>query len=116
MYVENKNITPTELGGGVTRKILSYSEKLMTVELRFPKGGVGAPHSHPHEQIGYIISGKLIYKEAGQPDKLLQTGDTYYVRPNAVHGIEAVEDTMLLDIFTPMREDFVKNSNLLLKS
>lgn len=108
MFVENETVRMQDLGGGVTRKILSYSENLMTVELRFPKGGVGAKHSHPHEQIGYIVSGRLIYQEEGCADKELKTGDTYYVKPNAVHGIEVLEDTVLLDIFTPMREDFVQ--------
>ena len=107
MFVENKNIPTTDLGGGVQRKVLAYSKNLMTVELRFEKGAVGAPHSHPHEQIGYIISGKLVYQEEGQEDKILGTGDTYYVTPNVVHGVQILEDTKLLDIFTPMREDFV---------
>ena len=107
MFVENKNIPTTDLGGGVRRKVLAYSKNLMTVELRFEKGAVGAPHSHPHEQIGYIISGKLVYQEAGQEDKILGTGDTYYVAPNVVHGVQILEETKLLDIFTPMREDFV---------
>lgn len=107
MYTENKNIAPDDLGGGVTRKVLSYSENLMAVELHFEKGAVGAKHSHPHEQIGYIASGKLIYQEDGSEDKELQTGDTYYVSPNVVHGIQVLEDTVLLDIFTPMRKDFV---------
>ena len=107
MFVENKNIPSTDLGGGVQRKVLAYSKNLMTVELRFEKGAVGAPHAHPHEQIGYIISGKLVYQEDGQEDKILETGDTYYVAPNVVHGVQILEDTKLLDIFTPMREDFV---------
>lgn len=108
MYTENKNIEPDDLGGGVIRKVLSYSENLMAVELHFEKGAVGAKHSHPHEQIGYIASGKLIYQEDGSADKELQAGDTYYVSPNVVHGIEVLEDTVLLDIFTPMRKDFVE--------
>ncbi len=108
MYTENKNVQTQDLGGGVTRKILSYSEKLMTVELHFRKGSIGAKHSHPHEQIGYIVSGRLVYQEEGCEDKELVTGDTYYVKPNAVHGIEVLEDTVLLDIFTPMRKDFVE--------
>lgn len=108
MFTENKNVPSTDLGGGVTRKILSYSENLMTVELHFDKGAVGAKHSHPHEQIGYIVSGKLVYQEEGCEDKELTTGDTYYVKPDAVHGILVLEDTVLLDIFTPMRKDFVE--------
>ena len=108
MFVENKSIPVTDLGGGVIRKVLAYSTNLMTVELHFEKGAVGAPHSHPHEQIGYISSGKLVYQEEGQEDKILGTGDTYYVAPNVVHGVQILEETKLLDIFTPMREDFVK--------
>lgn len=108
MFTENKNVPSTDLGGGVTRKILSYSENLMAVELHFVKGAVGAKHSHPHEQIGYIVSGKLVYQEEGCEDKELMTGDTYYVKPDAVHGILVLEDTVLLDIFTPMRKDFVE--------
>lgn len=107
MYVENKSIAVTDLGGGVVRKVLAYSENLMSVELHFEKGAVGAKHSHPHEQIGYLISGSLLYQEEGQEDKILVAGDTYYVAPNVVHGVVAVEETKLLDIFTPMRKDFV---------
>ena len=107
MYTGNKNVPAKDLGGGVMRKVLSYSRNLMACELTFEKGAVGAPHSHPHEQIGYIISGELVYQEEGQADKILETGDTYYVAPNVVHGVQILEDTKLLDIFTPMREDFV---------
>ena len=107
MYTENKNVPAKDLGSGVMRKVLSYSRNLMACELTFEKGAVGAAHSHPHEQIGYIISGKLVYQEEGQADKILETGDTYYVAPNVVHGVQILEETKLLDIFTPMREDFV---------
>ena len=108
MYVENKNIPLEPAGEGVERKVLAYAPNLMTVELTFQKGAVGAKHSHPHEQIGYLISGSLLYQEEGQEDKILVTGDTYYVAPNVVHGVVAQEDAKLLDIFTPMREDFIK--------
>lgn len=107
MYVENKTISHEPAGEGAVRKILAYSPNLMTVELQFEKGAIGAKHSHPHEQIGYIVSGSLIYQEEGQEDKVLTTGDTYYVAPNVVHCVKVLEDTKLLDIFTPMREDFI---------
>ena len=96
MYVENKTISHEPAGEGAVRKILAYSPNLMTVELQFEKGA-----------IGYIVSGALIYQEEGQEDKVLTTGDTYYVAPNVVHGVKVLEDTKLLDIFTPMREDFI---------
>lgn len=107
MFTENKSVEANDLGGGVQRKVLSYSENIMSVELHFEKGSIGALHSHPHEQIGYVISGSLIYKEKGQEDKVLSAGDTYYVAPNVEHGVVALEETMLFDVFTPMRKDFV---------
>ena len=54
------------------------------------------------------ISGSLLFQEEGKEDKVLVTGDSYYVEPDVVHGVVALEETMLLDIFTPMRKDFVE--------
>ncbi len=107
MFVKNKDKEYQDLGGGVRRKVLAYSDNIMNVELLFEKGAKGAMHSHPHEQIGYVIDGSLIFHEAGKEDVTLSTGDTYYVAPNVEHGIDCVTDVKLLDIFTPMREDFV---------
>lgn len=107
MFTENNSVEANDLGGGVHRKVLSYSENIMSVELHFEKGAIGALHSHPHEQIGYVISGSLIYKEDGQEDKVLKTGDTYYVAPNVIHGVVTLEETLLFDVFTPMRKDFI---------
>ncbi len=107
MYVYNQDREDRDLGGGTHRKVLAYSPNLMNVELRFEKGAIGAMHSHPHEQIGYIIEGTLIYKEEGLEDVVLHTGDSYLAAPNVKHGIECLSEVKLLDIFTPMREDFV---------
>ena len=63
MYTENRAVSPADLGGGVKRRILSYSNNLMAAELTFPKGAAGAKHSHPHEQIGYIVHTELSFKQ-----------------------------------------------------
>lgn len=107
MFVRNSDKEYKDLGGGTIRKVLAYSENLMNVELKFEKGAVGAMHSHPHEQIGYIIEGELIFHEEGRDDVTLSTGDSYMTAPNVMHGITCITDVKLLDIFTPMREDFV---------
>ncbi len=107
MVVVNQEKEYKDLGGGVLRKVLAYSEKLMNVELLFEEGAKGEMHSHPHEQIGYVIEGKLVFHEEGKEDVTLETGDSYYVAPNVSHGIDCLTKVKLLDIFTPMREDFV---------
>ncbi|MCR4908192.1 MAG: cupin domain-containing protein [Lachnospiraceae bacterium] len=107
MFVKNSEKEYKDLGGGVRRKVLAYSDKLMNVELLFEKGAKGEMHSHPHEQIGYIIEGSLVFHEAGKDDVTLIAGDCYYVAPNVSHGIDCLTEVKLMDIFTPMREDFI---------
>ncbi len=89
------------------RKILSYNKNLMVVELQFEAGAAGALHAHPHEQIGYVIEGSLVFHEEGCEDVTLGAGDSYYVAPNVPHGIDCLTAVKLLDVFTPMREDFL---------
>lgn len=107
MYVRNQEKDYQDLGGNVRRKVLAYSENIMNVELLFGAGAKGEMHAHPHEQIGYIIEGSLVFHEEGKEDVTLNTGDTYIVAPNVSHGIDCLTDVKLLDIFTPMRKDFV---------
>jgi len=96
-----------ELGGGVSRKVLSYDQTIMVCELTFKKGAVGSLHHHPHHQIGYVISGSFEVECSGEK-KLLKAGDSYLIAPDEIHGVVALEDSKLLDVFTPMREDFVR--------
>ncbi len=108
MFTINQEVLAKDLGNGVTRKILSYSSSLMVCELTFDKGAVGVLHSHPHEQIGYVISGSFEVEEENQEKRILSAGDTYYIAPNIQHGVRALENSLLLDVFTPMRKDFIE--------
>ena len=107
MYVKNSDKEYQDLGGGVVRKVLAYSDNIMNVVLFFEPGAKGEMHAHPHEQIGYIIEGSLVFHEEGKEDVTLHTGDTYIVGPNVPHGIDCLTKVKLRDIFTPMREDFI---------
>lgn len=106
MFVLNDDVKLTQLGGGVSRKVLAYSEELMSVEVRFEKGAVGAMHTHPHTQISYVLEGKFEATIDGET-KIISKGDTYITPPDAPHGVTCLEAGALLDIFTPMRKDFV---------
>lgn len=97
-----------DLGGGVTRKILSYGGKLMMVEVTMPKGGRGEVHTHPHEQISYIAAGSFEFTVGGEK-QVVRAGDSLYVAPGVPHGTLSLEDgSVVVDIFTPIREDFLK--------
>jgi len=93
-------------GEGIRRKILTYNAEVMMVRVAFESGAVGAAHSHPHIQCSLVEQGVFDVTIAGRTERLKQ-GDSFLVPPDAIHGAEAVEAGVLLDVFTPMREDFV---------
>lgn len=106
MFVYTQKIPFEDLGNGVKRKILAYSENIMAVEVHFEQGAIGPLHSHPHEQLTYVLSGKFEFT-IGDETRIVETGDVLYKKPNIVHGCKALEAGVLLDSFTPMREDFI---------
>ena len=104
----NEQIEREELGGGVSRKILKYGGGLMLVEVTMQKGGVGAVHTHPHEQISYIAEGSFEFT-VGEEKQVVKKGDSLYVASNMPHGTLSLEDgSIVVDIFTPIREDFLR--------
>lgn len=107
MIVKGETVNALDLGGGVSRRVLAAGGKMMAAEVIFKKGAVGAVHTHPHEQIGYVIKGSFEFQADGKKE-IIKTGDSYYTTPNQPHGVVALEDGILLDIFTPQREDFLK--------
>lgn len=92
----------------IKRKIMSYNEDLMLVKVAFLKGGIGATHKHPHLQISYIASGIFEVTIDGEM-KTLKDGDVYFVPSEVLHGAVCLEDGVLIDVFNPMREDFIKD-------
>ena len=104
----NADVQREDQGGGVSRKILNYGGKLMMVEVTMQKGGRGAVHTHPHEQISYIAAGSFEFT-VGEEKQVVKAGDSLYVAPNVAHGTLSLEDgSIVVDIFTPIREDFLK--------
>ena len=106
LFVENESVDWENAGEGVRRKVMAYGDQLMAVIVEFKKDSVGSLHHHPHLQITYIEKGSLTV-HIGAESKVLRAGDFYYIPANVVHGVEAYEDSILIDFFTPMREDFI---------
>lgn len=95
-----------DVGGGLTRKVAAYDQNMMCVEVHFEQGTVAALHSHHHEQITYVVSGKFEFT-VGDKTYIVSAGDSLYKQPNIVHGATCLEAGKLLDFFTPHREDFL---------
>ena len=91
---------------GIRRKVLCHDDGIMLVRFAFEAGAVGALHSHPHKQVSVIESGVFDVTIDGKT-KRLSTGDSYLVAPNLLHGATAVEAGVIVDAFSPLREDFL---------
>jgi quercetin dioxygenase-like cupin family protein len=95
------------IDAGVRRKILGFDEKMMMVLVDFKKNAVGRSHSHPHAQSTYILSG-LFEVTIDLETRILKEGDCFIIPGNSRHGVLCLEDGLLLDVFSPAREDFLK--------
>lgn len=108
MIVYNEQVPQKQLDDKVARKILGTGGSLMMVEVHFEKGGIGAVHRHEiHEQVSYIVKGSFEVI-VGDEKKILRQGDSFYAAQNVNHGVIALEEAVILDIFTPIREDFLE--------
>jgi quercetin dioxygenase-like cupin family protein len=106
VFIENNDLEWEEVSPGMKRKIMAYDERLMVVKVAFEKDAVGVLHQHHHTQITHIESGVFEVEVSGEK-KILKAGDAFYIPPNALHGAVCLEQGILIDVFSPMREDFV---------
>jgi quercetin dioxygenase-like cupin family protein len=90
---------------GMLRQVLSFNPHLMLVRHRFEKGWSGARHSHPHHQLVYVVRGRIRFEAEGQRWEMA-AGDSIVVDGNVEHQAAALEDSEVLDVFTPYREDY----------
>lgn len=108
VFVMEKNAGWEPAGDGVKRQILGYDGRVMLVKVKFEKGAVGTPHSHPHTQTTYVASGKFEFT-VGDETMTVGAGDGVYMEPGILHGCVCLEPGILVDCFAPMRADFLKN-------
>jgi quercetin dioxygenase-like cupin family protein len=90
---------------GLRRQVMAASDPMMLVRHRMEAGWVGAKHSHPHEQLIYIVSGQIALT-VGDDRYDLRTGDSIIMPGGAEHQATAPIESEVLDVFTPAREDY----------
>ena len=105
-FVTDADVEWVDAVPGVKRKVLCYDDGIMLARFAFQAGAVGPEHRHPHAQCSVVESGIFDVTISGKTQRL-RAGDSYLVAPNALHGAVAREAGVLVDVFTPMREDFV---------
>ncbi len=107
VFIKNDDVPWETVAEGLRRKIMSFDERVMMVKVDFEKGAVGVLHQHHHTQISHVESGVFEVEINGEK-KMLKAGDAFYIPPNVIHGAVCLEAGVLIDIFSPMRKDFIK--------
>ena len=97
----------TNLGGGISRKFLGWDNQVMMVKVKFEQGALGTPHAHFHTQTTYCEKGKFEFT-IGDEKQIIGYGDGVYIPPNELHGAVCLEEGVLIDVFSPVREDFLE--------
>ncbi len=110
-YIITKDMDWEELGGGVSRKFLGFDNQIMMVQVKFEKDALGAPHHHFHTQATYCAEGKFEFEIDGVK-QIVSAGDGVYIQPNLVHSARCLEPGILIDVFSPVREDFLDGSGV----
>jgi len=90
---------------GVHRRVLSCGDNMMIVQFRIAKDAEVPAHTHPHEQIGHVVAGQMLFR-IGDEVRELGPGDGYSVPGGVVHGATGITDCIAVDSFHPVREDY----------
>ncbi len=106
IFFESDSVEWIELGGGIKRQIMGYDDNIMLVKVSFEKGSIGTLHDHPHVQTTYVASGKFEINVDGEK-QILSVGDGFFAPPGKTHGVTCLEAGILVDVFSPMRKDFL---------
>jgi quercetin dioxygenase-like cupin family protein len=114
MPLYNWNQLPEEqLNPRVTRKAI-HMKGLTIARLHIQKGAVVPAHSHVHEQIATVEKGALKFTLEGQ-EQIVMAGESLAIPSGASHGVEALEDTVVVDVFSPCREDWLAGDDAYLR-
>lgn len=95
-----------DASAGIQRQVFGYDDRIMMVKVKFEEGAVGDLHHHHHTQVSYVESG-VFEATIGGEKQLLKTGDGFFVPSDIIHGCVCLEPGVLIDVFSPHREDFL---------
>ncbi len=94
-----------------------HGESVMLAQLRLARGAIVPLHSHHHEQVSYIVEGTLKFWIGGEDGKeiLVRAGEILHLPAHLPHKVEATEDSVALDLFSPPREDWIEGDDAYLR-
>lgn len=91
-----------------------HGENMTVAKIHLAKGAVVPAHSHVNEQITVLLQGKLRFM-SDDGDRVIAAGDVLAIPANVRHGVEALEDSVAMDLFCPVRSDWIRGDDAYLR-
>ncbi len=108
MHVKHKDkVAPVEAVKGILRRTMCYNATAQICQFDMKKGSIIELHSHPAAQIGYVIKGKVEFLyETKESKHVVVAGDSYLIPGNVLHGAKILEDSDVIEVFSPARKEY----------
>jgi len=107
MFRHNSEATPVEMFPGIVRRALCGDERMTLCEITLHKGAVVPLHSHADEQTGYVMQGRMLFK-IGEEEREIGPGYGYLAPGNVPHALTALEDSLIVEVFSPPRKGYLE--------
>jgi quercetin dioxygenase-like cupin family protein len=91
---------------GIRMKTLCHGDRTLMTEFILEQGSALPMHAHPHEQTGYLVKGR-IRLTIGSQQQDIQPGDSWCIPPSVEHGAQIIENSVAIEVFSPVREDYL---------
>jgi quercetin dioxygenase-like cupin family protein len=103
------DIAPEQINPSITRQYIS-GDRVTIARFDLKKGGVVPRHAHENEQVSMVLSGALLFKIDGR-EMTIRGGEVMQIPGNVAHEVEVLEDTLVIDVFSPVRQDWIDKTD-----
>lgn len=107
MFVKGDQAGQVEMASGVLRRTLGHGEEMLLAEFTAAAAAEVPTHSHPHAQVGYVVRGGMRLS-ISEETQTVKAGDSYYIPGDVPHAAVMLEDTVVVDVFHPPRQDYLE--------
>ena len=104
-----KNVPTQEVTTGLMRQFVT-ALRVTIAKFDMKRGCVVPSHAHENEQVSYVVSGALKFDVAGKP-VVVRAGELLQIPPHVPHGVEVLEDSHVIDVFSPLRQDWIDGTD-----
>ena len=105
-HKRDQGTSPRTVAPGIEMETLCYGERTLMARFTLKRGSVLPLHTHPHEQTGMLLSGKVRFEIEGTRVEATP-GDAWCIPGDTVHGVEVLEDSVIVEVFSPVREEYL---------